>query len=113
MLGAAESGYFILDFHQLTQHVEQRLWLCSDRRYRTPRGTKPDRRERCVLMMAEQRVPALRGGASRRFGCERVGCESNFVATRLPETENRTQHICSVPRCKATSITSHTNGRKS
>jgi len=41
MLGAAESGYFILDFHQLTQHVEQRLWLCSDRRYRTPRGTKP------------------------------------------------------------------------
>jgi len=44
-------------------------------------------------MMAKQRVPTLRGRASRRFGCERVGCESNFVAARLPETENRTQHI--------------------
>src|SRR5260370_30316479 len=43
-------------------------------------------------MMAKQRVPALRGRASRRFGCERVGCESNFVAARLPETENSTQH---------------------
>jgi len=95
-------------------------------------------------MMAKQRVPAIRGRASRRFGCERVGCESNFVAARLPETENRTQHIgnlgnvglpsavllggslvrfpspwphpgghCSVPGFKATSITSHTNGRKS
>jgi hypothetical protein len=44
-------------------------------------------------MMAKQRVPAIRGRASRRFGCERVGCESKFVAARLPETENRTQHI--------------------
>jgi hypothetical protein len=39
------------------------------------------------------RVPALRGRTSCRFGCERVGCEPNFVAARLRETENRTQHI--------------------
>ena len=44
-------------------------------------------------MMAKRRVPALRDRASRRLGFERVGCESNFVAARLPETENRTQHI--------------------
>jgi hypothetical protein len=48
---------------------------------------------RAGQMMAKQRVPALRGQASRRFGCERVGCESNFVVTRFPETENRIQHI--------------------
>jgi len=36
MLGAAESVYSFWIFASSRQHVEQRLCLCSDRRYRTP-----------------------------------------------------------------------------
>jgi hypothetical protein len=32
-----------------------------------------------------------RSQATRHFGCQRVGCERNFVAAGLAETENRTQ----------------------
>jgi len=134
---------FILDFHQLTA-VRRAAPLPLFR----SAVSNPSRNQAIptgeVRLDDGERVPALRGRASRRFGCERVGCESNFVTARLPETENRTQHTgnlemsvyplpcssagvrcafpspwphpgghCSVPRCKATSITSLTNGRKS
>jgi hypothetical protein len=86
---------------------------------------------------AERLIEFEKADALRR-GSDAERCAANFVAARPPETENRTHRLgiwdisavllgvvrffltvappwrpCSVSRCKATSITSHTNGRKS
>jgi hypothetical protein len=44
------------------------------------------------LVKAKRRVPALRGRASHHFWLSARRLRSNFVAARLAETENRTQH---------------------
>src|SRR6266404_4735817 len=106
MLGAAESAYSFLIFTSSRQYVEQRLCLCSDRRYRTPRGTKPYRRERCVLMMANEFRPyeaerlavlVVNGSAANRISSRHASLRRKIAPNTL-EIWKCPSTLCRAPR---------------
>src|SRR5260370_21159514 len=58
------------------------------------------RRQRCALMKAKQRVPALRGGRPDDLASNGGGCDRNFVAARLDEMDNHAQQPRESEECR-------------